>query len=174
MGNWCSGGEDVDSNHNKNPYQKEIKVKDTAKTPNDKPKTNKKVYFKYFAMEDLNCIEQLRKQKFPNIELYTDQALNNECLIFYFIYVNTRMDHDEIPKQVAHFYEATGGNCIFVRCHNESSKTFGDDSIVVKSGYRGKEKILKAKVATDLYTLIQTIKDESALVKELTDIINSF
>jgi len=36
------------------------------------------------------------------------------------------------------------------------------------------KKILKAKVATDLYTLIQTIKDESALVKELTDIINSF
>jgi len=124
---------------------KEKKVQDTQS------------FYKYIYLNwnesDLPCILSLWqsfKSKYLNVEKFPldGSNLKHPCILFNFIPINSRLDHEKWPRESKHWSNLAGGNSVVVRVHNDALDSFNDDlfdACLSSSTCQGGHQVLKVK-----------------------------
>jgi len=112
-----------------------------------------KVYFNWD--QNLPCIKTLfnsMMQKYKNIRFLKWEGENSRpCIMFNFIAVVSRIDHNKFVQQ-SETWKNKAGTSVVIRVHSHNSQSFNDDSLdnVIYSNYNSQKKILKWRFLSQL------------------------
>jgi len=107
------------------------------------------IYFNWAT--DLHCIDQLFddfKKEYSGVKrIFEGSIPEKPCILFIFIAVVSRIDHDLWPKKTAQWNALADGNSIVILVHDMLSQSFGDNSIDshLCSYFKKQHQVLRAK-----------------------------
>jgi len=109
----------------------------------------------YFNWDDINlpCIseifQELRNHFYRLERMPVNGSLDQPCILFNFVAINSRIDHESLPQNSRNWHSLSGGNSVIVRVHSEHSSTF-DVSLdsYLNSSVKGNSVVLKIKFKT--------------------------